>query len=63
MKLPEYLNKESSHVTHTMNTMSLLGISLLWGVMLNLISPWWMIASVLTIMAGYGSEVTKRNNG
>ena len=63
MKLPEYLNKESSHVTHTMNTMSLLGISVLWGVMLNLINPWWLTLSTITIMAGYGSEVTKRNNG
>ena len=63
MKLPEYLKQESTHTTPTMNTMSLLGISLLWGVMLNLISPWWMIASVLTIMAGYGSEIRKREDG
>ena len=63
MRIPESWKKESTHVTPTMNTMSLLGISLLWGVMLNLISPWWMIASVLSIMAGYGSEVRKRDNG
>ena len=63
MKLPEYLKQESTHTTPTMNTMSLLGISLLWGVMLNLISPWWMIVSVLTIMAGYGSEIRKREDG
>lgn len=63
MKLPEYLNKESSHVVNSMNTMSLLGISLVWGVMLNLISPWWLTLASLTILAGYGSEVRKRNNG
>ena len=63
MKLPEYLKQESTHTTPTMNTMSLLGISLLWGVMLNLISPWWMSIGVLTILAGYGSEVRKRDNG
>jgi hypothetical protein len=63
MRLPEYLKQESTHTTPTMNTMSLLGISLLWGVMLNLISPWWLIVSVFSILAGYGSEVRKRDNG
>tara|TARA_R110000868_G_scaffold230264_1_gene483405 strand:+ start:2204 stop:2416 length:213 start_codon:yes stop_codon:yes gene_type:complete len=61
MKVSEYLNKESSHVTNVMNTMSLLGISLLWGTMLGLINPWWNIATVLTLMAGYGSEIRKRD--
>jgi len=63
MKLPEYLNKESTHITSSMNTMSLLGISLVWGVMLDLVSPYWLTLAVLTILAGYGSEVRKRNNG
>ena len=36
MKIPEYLNKESSHKTLGVNTMSLLGLSLVWGHMLNL---------------------------
>jgi hypothetical protein len=61
MKLPEYLSKESTHVTHTMNTMSLTGLSLLWAVMLNLISPWWLTLSILAILAGYGSEIRKRD--
>ena len=60
MKLPEYFNRESSHVTNVLNTMTLTGISLLWGIMLGLISPWWNIAVVLTLAAGYGSEVRKR---
>ena len=63
MKIPDSWKKESTHVTHTMNTLSLTGISLLWGVMLNLISPWWLIVSVFSILAGYGSEVRKRDNG
>lgn len=62
MKLPEYMNRESSHVTNVLNTMTLTGVSLLWGVMLGLISPWWNIATVLLLAAGYGSEIRKRNH-
>jgi len=61
MKLPEYLNKESSHVTLGVNTMSLLGLSLIWGHMLELISLWFLPLTVLTILAGFGSEIRKRN--
>ena len=63
MKLPEYMTKESTHKTPGVNTMSLTGLSILWGVMLNLISPWWMIASVLLILSGFGNEINKRKNG
>lgn len=62
MKIPGYMEKESSHVTNVMNTCTLTGISLLWGCMLGLISPWWNIATVLCLMAGYGSEIRKREN-
>lgn len=37
--------------------MGLTGISVLWAVMLDLITPWWLILAVLCITAGYGSEV------
>tara|TARA_R110000803_G_scaffold36651_1_gene78755 strand:+ start:2502 stop:2714 length:213 start_codon:yes stop_codon:yes gene_type:complete len=60
MKLPDYLNKESTHKTNTLNTMSLTGLSLLWGTMLGLINPWWTIGTVLFLTAGYGSEINKR---
>jgi|TARA_R110000764_G_scaffold51692_1_gene112931 hypothetical protein len=60
MKLPEYMNKESSHVTNSLNTMTLTGISLLWGTMLGLLNPWWTIGTVLFLTAGYGSEINKR---
>ena len=61
MKLPEtVLNKESSHKTNSLNTMTLTGISLLWGVMLNLISPYWTIGVVLCLLAGYGNEISER---
>lgn len=63
MKLPEYMTRESSHSTPGVNTMSLTGLSLLWAVMLNYISPWWLILSVLTILSGYGSEISKRKDG
>jgi len=61
MKLPEYMTRESSHTTPGVNTMSLTGLSLMWAVMLNLISPWWLTLSILTILAGYGSEIRKRD--
>ena len=62
MKMPDYLNKESSHVTGSINTLTLTGVSLLWGTMLGLISPWWNIATVLILLAGYGNEIRKRDH-
>tara|TARA_R110002167_G_scaffold178247_1_gene377962 strand:- start:70 stop:294 length:225 start_codon:yes stop_codon:yes gene_type:complete len=62
MKLPDYLTaKESTHVTPTLNTMSLTGISLLWGVMLGLISPWWIAGVVFLLLSGYGTEINQRS--
>lgn len=63
MKLPDnFLKQESSHKTDALNTMTLTGISVLWGVMLQLISPWWMALSVLLLLSGYGSEVDRRQS-
>lgn len=61
MKLPDYLNKESTHTTNNLNTMTLTGLSLLWGTMLGLINPYWNIAAVFILLAGYGSEIKKRD--
>lgn len=61
MKIPEYLNKESSHTTLGVNTMSLVGISLVWGHMLNLISLWFLPLTLLTLLAGFGNEIRKRD--
>ena len=61
MKIPEnILNKESTHRTNSLNTMTLTGLSLMWGVMLNLISPYWTIGVVLCLLAGYGNEISER---
>ena len=61
MKLPEtVLNKESTHKTNSLNTMTLTGLSLMWGVMLQLINPWWSIGVVLCLLAGYGNEISER---
>ena len=60
MKLPEYLNKESSHKTLGVNTMSLIGLSLMWGHMLQLISLWFLPLTILSLMAGFGNEIRKR---
>lgn len=42
------------------NTLSFAGISLLWGHMLGLISPWFIPLTVLLLVAGYGSELKTR---
>ena len=59
MKMPNF-NQESSHKTNIFNTLTLTGLSVLWGVMLNLISPWWLIAAVLLLLSGYGTEIEPR---
>lgn len=61
MKIPEYMNKESSHVTLGVNTMSLIGLSLVWGHMLQLISLWFLPLTFITLLAGFGNEIRRRN--
>jgi len=61
MKIPEYMNKESSHKTLGVNTMSLLGLSLVWGHMLSLISLWFLPLTVLSLVAGFGNEIRRRD--
>jgi len=60
MKLPEYLNKESTHKTLGINTMSLIGLSLMWGHMLDMISLWFLPLTIISLLAGFGNEVRKR---
>jgi hypothetical protein len=45
--------------TPGINTMSITGVSLLWGVMLGLIHPGWSVLAAAVIMAGWGSETRK----
>ena len=59
MKMPD-LNRESSHSSNGINTLTLTGVSLLWGHMLSLITPWLLPLTVLCLLAGYGTEVRKR---
>lgn len=61
MKLPDNVfKKDSSHYSVGINTFTLLGISLVWGHMLSLISLWFLPLTVLAIMVGYGTEVQER---
>ena len=60
MRIPESW-KDKHYITTGVNTISLTGLSLLWAVMLDLISPWWLIASIVTILSGYGNEIKERN--
>ena len=61
MKIPEQWKAESTHKTNPLNTMALIGVSLMWGHMLELISPWFIPLTVLTLIAAYGSELNKRD--
>ena len=61
MKLPESFTKESTHQTLGVNTMSLIGLSLVWGHMLDLISLWFLPLTIISLLAGFGNEVRKRS--
>ena len=60
MKLPESFTKESTHQTLGVNTMSLIGLSLVWGHMLNLISLWFLPLTLICILSGFGNEIELR---
>ena len=66
MKIPEQwktkFEAESTHKTNPLNTMALIGVSLMWGHMLGLISIWFVPLTLVTLMAAYGSEINKRNS-
>ncbi len=62
MKIPDYWKSESTHKTDPLNTLSLMGVSLMWGHMLDLISLWFLPLTIITLLAAYGSEINKRNN-
>lgn len=61
MKIPESWKAESSHVTWGVNTMSLVGLSLTWGHMLDMISLWFLPLTIITLLAGFGNEIRKRD--
>ena len=44
-------------LTKGVNTFSLLGLSLVWGHMLDMISLWLLPLTILSIAIGYGSEI------
>ena len=52
MNLEQYNQK-----TRYINTMSIAGVSLLWGQMLGMLNPWFTPLTVLTLMIVYGSEL------
>lgn len=61
MKLPSNVfTKESSHYSVGLNTFSLLGVSLVWGHMLNLISLWFLPLTIISLLVGYGTEMQER---
>jgi hypothetical protein len=51
MRLP------TKKVASGLNTMTMTGVSLLWGHMLGLINPWWGILTVFCLLIGMGNEI------
>ena len=47
----------SEEKTRFINTMSIAGVSLLWGQILGYLNPWFTPLTVLTLIVGYGSEL------
>jgi|DEB0MinimDraft_3_1074331.scaffolds.fasta_scaffold176307_2 hypothetical protein len=41
------------------NVMSLTGLSLVWGHMLNLVSLWFLPLTIMLVLLGWGSELRK----
>ena len=62
MKIPESWKASSTHRTLGVNTMSLLGLSLLWGHMLDLISLWVLPVTIIALLSGFGNEIVKRDD-
>lgn len=58
MKIPT----ETKFITKGLNTFSLIGLSLVWGHMLNLISLWFLPLTFVSIMLGYGSEINNKED-
>jgi hypothetical protein len=54
MKLPEYTNAATAG---KFNTFLFVGLSLLWGHMLDLISPWFIPLTIFSFIVSFGSEV------
>ena len=61
MKIPESWKAESTHVTLGVNTMSLVGLSLTWGHMLGYINLWFLPLTIISLLAGFGNEIRKRD--
>ena len=47
----------NKRIASTFNALSLTGVSLVWGHMLGLITPWLLPVTILVLLAGYGSEI------
>ena len=52
---------DTHFITKGINTFSLLGLSLVWGHMLELISLWFLPLTILSILVGYGSEINNKD--
>ena len=54
MKLP------TEKISTAFNTMTLTGISLMWGQMLGYLNPYFTVLTVVCLLIGYGSEMVAR---
>ena len=55
MKLPD--NYKNAPTAGKLNTFLFMGISLMWGHMLSLISLWFLPLTIFCLAVSYGSEI------
>jgi|TARA_R110000823_G_scaffold25072_2_gene74077 hypothetical protein len=58
-KIKDISDFQKERVCGPLNVFSLTTVSLVWGHMLGLLSPWFIPVTVCTLLIGYGSEINK----
>ena len=56
MKLP------TKNLSTGLNTMTMTGISLLWGQMLGMLNPWFTLLTVFCLLVGMGQEIVLKKD-
>jgi len=58
-KIKDISDFQTNRLCGPLNVFSLTTVSLVWGHMLGLISPWFLPVTFCALLVGYGSEIQK----
>lgn len=53
-------NEKRTHYTPGLNTLSVLGLMLVWSVINSVISAWWLVLAIPTMLLALGLELQDR---